>query len=47
MPISAKNVRDETKKDSMFVNLLSYILYGWPNKGDLNKDLLPYESRKN
>ena len=45
LPISAKDMQQETGKDSLLSRVLSFVLNGWPEVCD-TEELRPYFNRK-
>ena len=46
LPVSAKEIRDETLKDPILSRVLQYVMNGWPKQND-NKDQQDYFVRRN
>ena len=47
MPVTAKEVRKETKKDKLLLTILKYIRHGWPSSKEIKSNAKPFEQRKN
>lgn len=46
LPVTAKEISEETSNDVTLNRVKEFVLSGWPNKTN-NLELKPYESRKN